>query len=144
MKKSKNKPYIVIDSNIIISAAILPNSVSAEVLRVAIKKYTVCASEATFAELAEVIQRKRFDKYFSSSEYTRLEFLSNFHMLCYFFEPSETIKDCIDQKDNKFLEIAIAANAEILISGDKKHLLSMNPYRGIQIITAREFLTMNK
>jgi putative PIN family toxin of toxin-antitoxin system len=143
MKKSKNKTRIVLDSNIIISAAISPNSLSAQALRVAIDHYTICVSEETFSELAEVIQRAKFDKYFEANNYTRSDFLSILHPLCSFFEPTETITDCNDPKDNKFLEVSVAANAFMLVSGDKKHLLSMNPYRGIQIVTARDFITQN-
>jgi predicted nucleic acid-binding protein len=39
-----------------------------------------------------------------------------------------------------FLSTALAARARVLISGDKRHLLSMTPYRGIEIITMRHFV----
>jgi uncharacterized protein len=55
-------------------------------------------------------------------------------------EITEHITECADKKDNKFLSIAVAANADILVSGDGKHLLSMNPFRGIRIIKAADFL----
>ena len=138
--KSRNNSYIVIDTNIIISAAISPNSTSATALRIAVENYTICVSQETFSELIEVIQRTKFDKYFNSTKQTREEFLSLFHELCIFFEPVEKTTDCSDPKDNKFLDVALAANAGILISGDKKDVLSMNPYRGIHIMTAREFI----
>ena len=140
MKKLRNNSYIVIDTNIIISAAISPNGASAQALRIAIENYTICVSQETFAELVEVIQRGKFDKFFESPEQTRQEFLSIFHTLCTFFEPTEKTTECSDPKDNKFLDVAIVANADVLLSGDKKDLLSMNPYRGIRIITAREFI----
>lgn len=54
-------------------------------------------------------------------------------------EPIYTITDCRDPKDNIFLELALTCQAQYLVSGDKD-LLSLHPYQGIQIITARDFL----
>jgi predicted nucleic acid-binding protein len=48
-------------------------------------------------------------------------------------EVTEKVQDCRDEKDNKFLELALAAKADILVSSDV-HLLELNPYRGIELI----------
>ncbi|MGA8216281.1 MAG: putative toxin-antitoxin system toxin component, PIN family [Candidatus Sulfotelmatobacter sp.] len=45
-----------------------------------------------------------------------------------------------DPDDNRILECAIAAGAEIIISGDS-HLLRLAAYEGIAILTPREFLS---
>jgi uncharacterized protein len=55
-------------------------------------------------------------------------------------ETKEHITDCKDEKDNKFLSLAVAANADILVSSDRKHLLLMSPYRGVRIVKAADFL----
>jgi len=52
----------------------------------------------------------------------------------------EHVTDCADPKDNMFLSTALAARARVLISGDKRHLLSMTPYRDVEIITMRHFV----
>jgi predicted nucleic acid-binding protein len=49
------------------------------------------------------------------------------------------INDCRDPSDNKFLELAVDGAAAGLVSGDAD-LLQLNPYRGLQIITPRQFL----
>jgi predicted nucleic acid-binding protein len=54
-------------------------------------------------------------------------------------QPSESIDECRDPKDNKYLELAISGHAESLITGDED-LLVLNPFRNIKIITALEFL----
>lgn len=46
---------------------------------------------------------------------------------------------CADSDDDKFLECALAGKAKILISGDK-HLLSVSGYRGLKIVTPRQFV----
>ncbi len=46
---------------------------------------------------------------------------------------------CEDPHDDKFIECAIAGKAEFIISGDK-HLLKVSGYRGIEIISPRQFM----
>jgi uncharacterized protein len=53
-------------------------------------------------------------------------------------ETENVITECRDPKDNKFLELAVAAQAEILISSDV-HLLEMHPFRGVQIMQLSAF-----
>ena len=51
----------------------------------------------------------------------------------------EIIKD--DPDDNKFLAVALAGNAEVIVSGDQ-HLLKIGLFQHIEIINAREFLQL--
>lgn len=54
-------------------------------------------------------------------------------------EVTEEVRECRDAKDNKFLELAQSGRADHIISGDGD-LLVLNPFRGILILTPREFL----
>jgi uncharacterized protein len=45
-----------------------------------------------------------------------------------------------DPNDEMVLECALAAEADVIVSGDKKHLLSLREFRGIPIISPAEFL----
>ena len=56
-------------------------------------------------------------------------------------KPTETITDCRDPKDNKFLELAVASNAPFIITGDDD-LLVLNPYRDINILKSGDFLAL--
>jgi len=47
-----------------------------------------------------------------------------------------------DPFDEMVLECALAAEADYLVSGDKKHLLPLREYRGIRILTADAFLKL--
>jgi putative PIN family toxin of toxin-antitoxin system len=46
---------------------------------------------------------------------------------------------CEDPSDDKFLSVALAAGAKIIVSGDK-HLLKVSGYRGISVLTPRQFM----
>lgn len=45
-----------------------------------------------------------------------------------------------DPHDEMILECALAAEADVIVSGDKKHLLSLRRYRGIPILSPSDFL----
>ena len=58
-------------------------------------------------------------------------------------EPKIKIQTCRDACDNMFLECAVTAKAQYLVSGDDD-LLSMKEINGIPIVTPREYLKINK
>ena len=47
--------------------------------------------------------------------------------------------DCRDAKDNKYLELALAARAGVIVSGDAD-LLVLHPWRGVRILRPAEYL----
>lgn len=50
----------------------------------------------------------------------------------------EKVRDCRDEKDNKFLELALAAKADLLVSSDI-YLLELNPYRVLRLSACRNW-----
>jgi len=45
-----------------------------------------------------------------------------------------------DDDDNRVLECARAANADFIVTGDRRHLLPLGSYQGIAIISPADFL----
>lgn len=136
----KNK-FLVIDTNMLISAILLEYSVPTRAYEKAKRLGKISASFETYNELSDVIVRKKFEKYISLE--LRLAFLIEFKRLSIFNEISESITDCRDPKNNKFIELAIASKASCIISGDKdKDLLVLNPFRGIPILNAADFINI--
>jgi uncharacterized protein len=140
MKPEQNsKPTIVFDTNALISAAILPNSASRKALNLATQMFQLASSKAALDELVGVIERPHLDKYFGSTN-TRFAFLMLIAQLSNMCETHSIITDCRDPDDNKILELALDANAKIIVCGDND-LLVLNPFRGIEILRPHEFLT---
>src|SRR5262245_23129164 len=127
----------VFDTNTLISAVLFEHSLPGQALRRALRQGEVLISPATLEELAEVLQREKFDQYVTAAE--REEFLEAFVERATFIEPTEEMRICRDTKDDKFLELAVSGGAVYLISGDKD-LRALHPFRGIAIVTAAEFL----
>lgn len=129
--------FFVIDTNTLVSSFLFRYSNLRKAFERAIKKGIVSASLKTYAEFSEVLLRSKFDKYISPEE--KLLALKYFRELAIFSEISESITDCRDPKNNKFLELAISANASCIITGDKD-LLVLHPFRGIPILNAIDFI----
>lgn len=127
----------VIDTNTFISAVLLPESVARQAMDKAVTQGNVLASEATVAEVMRVITRPKFDRYVPY-ESRRLA-LSLLLQRTTLIPVAVQITDCRDPKDNKFLEIAVAGQADVIISGDDD-LLVLHPYHGISICKPGEFL----
>ncbi len=131
---------VVIDTNVLISASILPRSISHQAVRWCLDHSEVYFSENTFLELSSRITRRKFDRY--QSQEKRQDFVNNIldAEQVSFCIPQQKITDSPDPDDNKFLEVAVECEVDYLITGDKKHLLPLHPYRNIQILQPHDFL----
>jgi putative PIN family toxin of toxin-antitoxin system len=132
----RNK-FFVIDTNILISAFLFKNSTTKSAYDKIIESGRIVSSIDTYNEFCDVLIRPKFDRYISLE--TRLNIINDFKEISIFKDISETITDCRDPKDNNFLELAIAANASCIITGDDD-LLVLNPFRNIPILNATDFL----
>ena len=131
---------LVFDTNVIISAMLFEGSKPSKAFNSGIKHGVILFSSSTFAELEEILSRNKFNQYISHEE--RKQFLTSFILNLTPVEINETISECRDPKDNKFLELAVCGKADFIISGDED-LLVLNPFRNIQIITPDTFLKMH-
>jgi putative PIN family toxin of toxin-antitoxin system len=129
--------FFVFDTNTLISAFLSKHSKPTLAYDKARRAGKLLVSLGTYNEFCDVFIRSRFDKYISLE--TRLEILNEFKEIAIFTKIVETIKDCRDPKDNKFPELAVAANASCIITGDAD-LLILHPFRGIPILNAVDFL----
>ena len=134
----KQTDFFVFDTNSLLSAALIASSINANALDIAINRGRIVLSEPVLQEFKEVIFRKKFDKYFLSIN-EKLEAIEKIERNSIFFSPVKSISICRDPKDNKFLVLAIAADASCIITDDKD-LLVLNPFRNIPILNASAFL----
>jgi len=59
-----------------------------------------------------------------------------------FFQPIELSQSiCDDPDDDKFIACAIASNVKVIVTGDK-HLLKVTGFKGIEIITPKQFIEL--
>jgi putative PIN family toxin of toxin-antitoxin system len=128
---------VVFDANVIVSAALLADSAPRRAFDKALDEGRILISAAVLLELAEVLGRRKFDKYLLEEE--RIRFLMALLREAELIEIGEQVTDCRDPKDNKFLELAVAGRADFIISGDDD-LLMLNPFRNISVLKPEAFL----
>lgn len=137
-----NHKLIVIDTNVLLSAALSPDGTARKALNKAYKQFKIAQSEETYQELKTRIYKPKFDKYISDED--RQYFLDAVKTYSQFIEINSQVNICRDPDDNKFLELAKDANAEFLITGDKDLLILKDlPEYQNQIITPSDFLAID-
>lgn len=132
-----NEQRFILDVNVLVSAALLKGSKPEQALKKAQISGQVLMSDSIWSELESVLARSKFDRYITQEE--RGRFLSNLAETVRFVEVTEQISECRDETDNKYLELAVSSNAEYIVTGDDD-LLSLNPFRDIEILTVQEFI----
>lgn len=132
-----SKSRFVLDTNLIVSAALFKQSVARQAFEKAITTGEILISDALQTELSGVMLRQKFDRYVALE--TRLRFLSGFISLSTVVEISERIQVCRDPKDDMILETAVNGQADTIITGDQD-LLVLHPFRQIAVLSPRAFL----
>ena len=134
---------VVLDTSTLVSAALKPGSVPHQALLHALARCDVCASVQSWLELEHVMQRERFDRFLARD--ARLEFVAMLRTSMHFFAVTQADEDalqppCRDAKDNKFLALAQACQADLLVSSDQD-LLVLHPWRGVPVLRPAAFLS---
>jgi uncharacterized protein len=128
---------VVADTNVLISRLFLASSVPGRAVRKAVDQAQLLVSEATLEELAEVLSRPKFDAWITQTD--RLEFFRLFSRIAEMVTVSYPVQACRDPKDDKFLEVAVNGQADLILTGDKA-LLTLDPYHGVRIPTPARYL----
>ena len=132
-----NKPRYVLDTNVIVSALLFPDSTPGQALFEARNHGEILLSDETIKEISDVLRRPRFDRYVLQEE--RDWFVATLIRESKHVNPTERLSVCRDPKDNKWLELASSGNSAWLITGDDD-LLALDGFRGITITTPAVFV----
>lgn len=131
-----HKLKVVFDTNIYISA-ILFGGIPRQILELAKEKeIKLFISKFILLEIAQKLRDK-----FGWEEYEIEEVIKGickFATVVFPKEKVDLIKD--DRDDNAILEYALAGNVDMIITGDKKHILSLGKYKETIIFSAKQFL----
>ncbi len=98
------RPRYVFDNSAVVSALLFEQSVSGQAFYNALDHGEILLSPPTFAELADVLGRKKFNRYLTRDE--REQFLAILLREANLVEVTEKVRVCRDPKDDKFLELA--------------------------------------
>lgn len=126
---------VVFDTNIFVSALTLPNGRAAQALHKIVEgEDSLALSKQILDELLSVLARK-FAR--DREELARVAvFLSDLGEIV---EPAESITVLADEPDNRIVECALAADAQIIVTGDRA-MLALGEYQGVRIVTLSAYL----
>jgi putative PIN family toxin of toxin-antitoxin system len=126
---------LVIDTNIIVSAALKPDGLQRTVLVLAMSKpASLYISEAVLAEYREVLARPEL----KIRKGLRQQLLQLIRSKSHFVKPSRLLLVTKDPDDNKFVECADAARADYLVTGNARHFPKF--WKKTKVITSRELI----
>lgn len=130
---------IVFDTNILMSYFLSARGTVGRAISFARSNGRILASSETLAELSVKMTTSTFASKYGTDE-ERAEFVERMRDIMDFVLVTTEVQASIDPKDNIFLALAVDGGADCIVSGDKKHLLVLDPFRGIPILSPSAFL----
>ena len=126
---------VVFDTNILVSALVFPGGrAEAALLRVIEEHDQLLLSKPILDELLGVLARK-FSR--DAEELARTAVLLS--ELALTVRPRQKLRVVKDDPDNRVLECALAGRADAIVTGDSA-LLELGDFRGVRVISLREYL----
>lgn len=140
---SREEHRLVMDTNKLISRMLLPKGVAGSAVDKALKNGVLLMSEETLAELTDVLNRPKFDRYVSVED--RRQFLRLLGGIARIVPIHHRITACRDPKDDMLLHVALSGEARTLITGDQDLLVLAEGFQrshGLQIISPAAYLAL--
>ena len=126
---------VVFDTNILVSALVFPGGRGEAALqRIVEEKDQLLLSKPILDELLGILGRK-FARDAEALSHAAV-FLTELSLPV---KPRQRLRVVKDDPDNRILECAVAGDAAIIVTGDKA-LLALREYKGVRVITLREYL----
>lgn len=130
----------VVDTNVLVAALLWRGPPHALLQLARSGALTLLSSPALLAELAGVLARSKFDAILERTGTSREHELAQLRRLAEVIEPPPLAQPvCRDPDDDAVLALAVAARAELIVSGDND-LLVLQQFEGIPIVTPAQAL----
>jgi putative PIN family toxin of toxin-antitoxin system len=127
---------VVFDSNIFISALVIPGSAAEKAILKIIERKNdkLIISKEIISEVLSVLSVK-----FSRDKEAISRVAVHLSEIAELVYPAKRIKVFKDDPDNRILECALSGNADVVVTGDKE-MLRLKEYEDVKIITLKEYL----
>jgi uncharacterized protein len=128
---------LVLDTSVVISAALKPESLPRTVFLLAISKPArLYVSEAILAEYRMVLARPEL----RIRRGLQMQFLDLVENRSRMVSPTRLVRACSDPGDDKFLECADEARADYLVAENLRHFPRF--WKATKVVSAREFVSL--
>lgn len=128
---------VVFDTNVLVSALVFPGGRGEEALqRIVEERDKLFLSRAILDELLGVLARK-FAR--DAEELSRVAVLLG--EIANWVKPGRRVSVLRDAPDNRILECAVAARADLIVTGDEA-LLALGEYEGVRVVRLGDYVRM--
>jgi len=132
--------FVVLDTNIIVSALITPFGSASRILdMVIIGDLKLLYDDRILTEYCEVLSRKKFG-FAENDVNTLLEYIETEGLR---ITPSVCTENIPDKDDLPFLEVALSGKADALVTGNKRHF-KVKSSKKLKILSPDELLQLLK
>lgn len=134
---------LVLDTNIFISGFLWEGNEAELIRKIERKEAINFINPEILLEIEKVINRDKFKELLIKANLTADEILQKIISISHIVVGPEMRENIIkaDPTDDKFIECAINAKADYIVSGDR-HLLDLREYRNIKMVTTSEALEL--
>lgn len=127
---------VILDTNVLVSALLLPHGTADYLYRCWLTgRFDLVTSEEQLQELRRVTQYPRLRNYIRPAAAGTM--LNQIRALAVVARRLPHLAVCEDAADNFLLAMAQTAEADLLVTGDRRHLLKLKRHRQTRIVTAR-------
>lgn len=132
---------VVVDANVLVSALLSPQGIPSQLFQLwELRLFDILVSAESLEELARVLHYPKIRKRLHVSDAALDDYVRLLGEKTIRVEPQERVQAVTDDaSDNVYLEIALAGAAHCVVTGDR-HLLQLEQYQGIFILTPTAFL----
>ena len=139
----RTRVRVVLDTNILVSALLSREGPPGRVLALVHERnHALVTSPAQLDEFVRVTRRVRLRSRISEQDVVAL--LESISAIGRLVRDLPEINDSPDPDDNLILATAVAGECDLIVSGDKQHMLTLGAVRGIPIVSPREAISMLK
>jgi putative PIN family toxin of toxin-antitoxin system len=136
----KHAPKAVLDTNVWVSALLWGGKPAAVIKAAEEGRVGVFASEEIVGEISQVLNYPKIAKAYQPEGLLHEELIEAVLKVVKFVEVTKKVKVVLAHSaDDKFIDCALAARADYIVSGDK-HLLKVGNYKKTRIVSVSEFL----
>lgn len=132
---------LVLDSNVVASAMLWGGNPKQLLQARREKRIELFTSVAMLAELTDILARSKFVKKIAASMLTVDQLVDGYAALTQVVRPTPTPRIVADPDDDVVIGTALAARADLLVTGDRA-LLDVGAYQGVRIVGVAEALNL--
>lgn len=129
--------WAVVDTNVLVSGMGWRSGAPGRIVDAILDgRFILVSSEQLLEELDRVIQYPKLARVFAKATYVA-ELLRDIALIV---EPLQQFRDLPDEPDNRLLEAAVTAQADVIVSGDDDILGLGAEFHGIRVMSPADFI----